>query len=606
MYENELKELLENGFKVSMPSKFVGATRGESIKDLVSRLTELAHKANSSLDIVSFTKSMISLVDRLDATVKSDEFANLSEKAELEKYEADVASLKSNVDFVLDYLNAQQNVDQSREACLNISREFDDLNNREDLSLDDKTKETFRLISEVEKAQKAFSDAAIEAGRQEENYNKELANFDLNKFKESLNKAIDDLRECLQNLALNSNNKEVVESILNEIRSNVAYYGLDRVKSGEELAGLCQEYGLSYNESDAKSVEEKPVEVVNKEETEEKVSSFNNVNLNPNNDKKKNNIDWLLRELKRLNPESTFELAEATDQRFDAQIKSDTNLQNLILPNGYYYTSNSITNRYSSDEDVLTIEFAILPKKNADRVVDSIFPPVDDLENESMEDLAKTPVSPAVAPEFDSEETMDALAKTPAAPVANDLENESMEDLVKTPVVPAVESKEKMDDLVDWNAPQIDSVFEDSMDRLVPDNYDIKSPVVEERREVTKIRNAIMPKEVGNILALVGTTQVAKEVEGMKPGLLSQNTVDNLGGIIHTIYTDKVRDNENVTPSLENMADSKLRVDEVSERSDDLLAAYKRKLSRANKPQEVDELSEFEQQVHNVSRGIGR
>ena len=54
------------------------------------------------------------------------------------------------------------------------------------------------------------------------------------------------------------------------------------------------------------------------------------------------------------------------------------------------------------------------------------------------------------------------------------------------------------------------------------------------------------------------------------------------------------------------MADSKLRVDEVSERSDDLLAAYKRKLSRANKPQEVDELSEFEQQVHNVSRGIGR
>lgn len=564
MYENELKELLENGFKVSMPSKFVGATRGESIKDLVSRLTELAHKANSSLDIVSFTKSMISLVDRLDATVKSDEFANLSEKAELEKYEADVASLKSNVDFVLDYLNAQQNVDQSREACLNISREFDDLNNRKDLSLDDKTKETFRLISEVEKAQKAFSDAAIEAGRQEENYNKELANFDLNKFKESLNKAIDDLRECLQNLALNSNNKEVVESILNEIRSDVAYYGLDRVKSQEELAGLCQEYGLSYNESDAKSVEEKPVEVVNKEETEEKVSSFNNVSLNPNNDKKKNNIDWLLRELKRLNPESTFELAEATDQRFDAQIKSDTNLQNLILPNGYYYTSNSITNRYSSDEDVLTIEFAILPKKNADRVVESIFPPVDDLENESMEDL------------------------------------------VKTPVVPAVESKETMDDLVDWNAPQIDSVFEDSMDRLVPDNYDIKSPVVEERREVTKIRNAIMPKEVGNILGLVGTTQVAKEVEGMKPGLLSQKTVDNLGGIIHTIYTDKVRDNENVTPSLENMADSKLRVDEVSERSDDLLAAYKRKLSRANKPQEVDELSEFEQQVHNVSRGIGR
>ena len=230
----------------------------------------------------------------------------------------------------------------------------------------------------------------------------------------------------------------------------------------------------------------------------------------------------------------------------------------------------------------------------------------DDLENESMEDLAKTPVSPAVAPEFDPEETMDALAKTPAAPVANDFENESMEDLVKTPVVPAVESKETMDDLVDWNAPQIDSVFEDSMDRLVPDNYDIKSPVVEERREVTKIRNAIMPKEVGNILGLVGTTQVAKEVEGMKPGLLSQKTVDNLGGIIHTIYTDKVRDNENVTPSLENMADSKLRVDEVSERSDDLLAAYKRKLSRANKPQEVDELSEFEQQVHNVSRGIGR
>ena len=113
------------------------------------------------------------------------------------------------MDFVLDYLNAQQNVDQSREACLNISREFDDLNNRKDLSLDDKTKETFRLISEVEKAQKAFSDAAIEAGRQEENYNKELANFDLNKFKESLNKAIDDLRECLQNLALNSNNKKL-------------------------------------------------------------------------------------------------------------------------------------------------------------------------------------------------------------------------------------------------------------------------------------------------------------------------------------------------------------------------------------------------------------
>ena len=40
----------------------------------------------------------------------------------------------------------------------------------------------------------------------------------------------------------------------------------------------------------------------------------------------------VIKRIKRLNPESTFELAEATDQRFDAQIKSDTNLQNLILP----------------------------------------------------------------------------------------------------------------------------------------------------------------------------------------------------------------------------------------------------------------------------------
>lgn len=586
MYENELKELLEYGFKVSYPSKFVGATRGESIKDLVGRLTELAKKANSSLDIVSFTKSLISLIDKLDTIVKGDEFASLSDKQELDKYENAISSLKSNVGFVLDYLNAEQSVDENRAACLSVSKEFDDLNNREDLSLDDKTKETFRLLPEVEKAQKAFSEAAIEAERQEKNYNERLANFDLNEFKNSLNKAIEVLRECLQKLAVNSSNKEEVENILNEIRNSVAYYGLDRVRSQEEIDLLCQEYGLSYGESETKTVESKKIEEdTKKDEIDEKVSNFDVASLNPNNsDKKKNNIDWLLKELKRLNPESTFELAQATDQRFDAQVKSDTFLQDLVLPNGYYYTSNSITNRYSTDEDVLTIEFVLLTKKDINKVEDSIFPPVEDLENVSTDELTTTLDKDLVVPELDHEKTMDSLDHASVAPV--------------------VETKESMDNLVSWDSPQIDSVFERSMDQLVPEDLD--KSAVETIREVTRIRNAIMPDEVGKILRLVGTTKVAKEVEGMKPGLLSQSTIDNLGNIIHTVYTDNVRDNKNVFPSLETMPESKLSVDEVSKRSEDLLTAYKKSLTRSNETQEVDKLSDFEQQVHDVSRGIGR
>ena len=119
------------------------------------------------------------------------------------------------------------------------------------------------------------------------------------------------------------------------MRNSIAYYGLDKVKIKNEFEGLCNKYSLSFvgvenslvkdselqelyeekDESYSETVDNShgifsPTEEVTKKEKPVKEPIFTKT--------KEGELNWLVNELKRLNPDATFELKEASDYKYDA------------------------------------------------------------------------------------------------------------------------------------------------------------------------------------------------------------------------------------------------------------------------------------------------
>ena len=95
MNEEIFNLLSENGFVINKSTDFIRAIEGQNVTDIIQNLIQLEKRANSPFDVLSFSKSFMESVEKLDDIVKNDNFAGLSDKANINRYHELVASLKS-------------------------------------------------------------------------------------------------------------------------------------------------------------------------------------------------------------------------------------------------------------------------------------------------------------------------------------------------------------------------------------------------------------------------------------------------------------------------------------------------------------------------------
>lgn len=599
MNDDVFNLLGENGFVINSTRDFLRATEDVDLETLVQDLVALEKRANTPFDVKNFSRSLMESVENLDSIIKGDSFANLSDRANVLNYQTLIKTIKDRFNFVAEYIASEKNMQVQEENYFNVKRELNSIDFRTDLTPALKTRETLRLRSEEKICKDAYLEALNNFNTQKNIYDKEMQNFDLNTFKNSLLKDINDLGTVLQKLALNSDNKTKVEELVSEMRNSIAYYGLDKVKIKNEFEGLCNKYSLSFvgvenslvkdselqelyeekDESYSETVDNShgifsPTEEVTKKEEPVKEPIFTKT--------KEGELNWLVNELKRLNPDATFELKEASDYKYDALINSDKEVNTLRLPSGFYYTSTSITNRYSAEENVLNVEFKTLEKEKT-------------VEDTSVLEEPEVIEAPAVVDEVKPE---DVLPTPPAIKLPEEMEKDHEETRPITDIFDDIDSavNQKANDYVDANyeelspvAPTIDDVVEE------------KIPVGK-KLEVTKVRRAILTPTVKNILKIGGVVAVAGIVVGFGPGFLAADGIATVGGMIFAGYKAYVRGDNNTIPSLEN-EEKVTDINTLKSKFNDLFDGFKKKMSRKNNVEDTyeDDLDRQVQEV--VSRG---
>lgn len=146
MNEEIFNLLSENGFVINKSTNFIRAIEGQNMVDVIQNLIQLEKRANSPFDVLSFSKSFMESIQKLDDIVKNDNFANLSDKANINRYHELVDSLKSKFNFVAEYIAAEKNYKHHEDEYFKIKNELNTIDFRKDLSGAMKTRETIRLM----------------------------------------------------------------------------------------------------------------------------------------------------------------------------------------------------------------------------------------------------------------------------------------------------------------------------------------------------------------------------------------------------------------------------------------------------------------------------
>ena len=603
MNEEIFNLLSENGFVINKSTNFIRAIEGQNMVDVIQNLIQLEKRANSPFDVLSFSKSFMESIQKLDDIVKNDNFANLSDKANINRYHELVDSLKSKFNFVAEYIAAEKNYKHHEDEYFKIKNELNAIDFRKDLSGAMKTRETIRLMEARDIYEKTYLEAVDYFNKQKENYNQKMQNFDLNAFKNPLLQEINELGTVLQSLALNSENKATVESLISEMRNSIAYYGLDKVKSKSEFENLCNKYSLLFVGRDKSMLNEDELHLNDKDESfSETVDSTHSIFAptkaevkeevikkeeqakNPILTKTKEGLlNWLVNELKKLNPDATFELKDATDYKYDALINCDKELNTLRLPNGYYYTSTSITNRFSAEENVLNVEFKTLKEQRvAPQVVEEVAPIVEDVQPTaqapSIENELPTPLAIALPEAL--EENKEEIKSVPK----HDIFEEISENVNK-----AVNDEMLEDELN--NAPEVvgEPVEENSR---IPEGKKLR---------VTKTRRAILSPTVKKILVGGGIASVAATFLG--PAFLGAGVIGTITAASVAAIGNILRDDDYDEPNLDKNNIPK-NASELKAFGQNIINSFKRKMSKKNQEQSLDDVGDLDRQVEEmVSRG---
>ena len=379
----------ERGFIIKNPTVFMKEADNVDLTELVDRLSNLEKKINSSANIVDFAKNILGELDELETIINMDEYAKLSDTAKYDAYTDDLKAMRGYFAKVRNFIKAEENMMFQKQNMYDAARKIYDLDKNKTLDDATRTSETLRLYGEKKACESAYNQAYQTFVDQRKAYNDSVRGFSLVDFKNELLMAINCIQDDCKDLALSPESKEKLQVLISNIRNDIAYYGLESIRSKTEFDSLCKRFGIesvsSKKEEEIKTTKQEKREVVGRTVPEGKELAPVTPKVEKTNREK---VEEVLVNLKKLNPDVEFELAnEPTDVKFDGRINASDFVTNLRLPEGFYYTSNGISNKFSNTSEPVVVEIGELKKvkknddlKEKEEVVEPILDPTDKVE----------------------------------------------------------------------------------------------------------------------------------------------------------------------------------------------------------------------------------
>lgn len=586
MNDDVFNLLGENGFVIDKTGEFLKATENIDLKTVVDELVELKNamdkKANEEVDVLTISKDIMNYVENIDFIIKGDELVKSSNEESLKRIDNAMAKFRESFRFIGEYIISERNLRQREEDYLAAKNDLENaiknIDQRTDLTPALKTREVLRLKNAEEVCKKAYIQAFDLFIENKKHYENSIKNVDIREFKDILSNIVYDLERIINSLSLNSKNKNEIEKIIREMKSITSNQELQ-----EQFDALCQKYSLKYVGKEEAMVKDEFVENVSESfERDHNIWTTPVEPIVPNPldeknpekiEKKKNNINWLLDELKRLNPDNEFELEDTNSPVYDAKINCDKSIKELILPYGYYYLSNSITNRFSTDADILNVEIGTLEREVTAPVTTEVVP--EEVKPNKLEDSLPKP--PVVLPEND----FDQIRETPITEVMD------LSEFENDPDYPEYKNDLGVPDFV------INTEDVQNTASRIPAN---------KKTKVTKTRRAKMAQGVKKLLT-------ASAVVGIASGLaLSSVALATLGGsalVIKKLISKEYRDNIKASGIVEPMLEEE-NMPETWQGLKKVIPAFQNGFKKAmsmikNRPEE--DLKDLDEQVEEV---VGR
>lgn len=586
MNDDVFNLLGENGFVIDKTGEFLKATENIDLKTVVDELVELKNamdkKANEEVDVLTISKDIMNSVENIDFIIKGDELVKSSNEESLKRIDNAMAKFRESFRFIGEYIISERNLRQREEDYLaaksDLENAIKNIDQRTDLTPALKTREVLRLKNAEEVCKKAYIQAFDLFIENKKHYENSIKNVDIREFKDILSNIVYDLERIINSLSLNSKNKNEIEKIIREMKSITSNQELQ-----EQFDALCQKYSLKYVGKEEAMVKDEFVENVSESfERDHNIWTTPVEPIVPNPldeknpekiEKKKNNINWLLDELKRLNPDNEFELEDTKSTIYDAKINCDKSIKELTLPYGYYYLSNSITNRFSTDADILNVEIGTLEREVTASVTTEVVP--EEVKPNKLEDSLPKP--PVVLPEND----FDQIRETPITEVMD------LSEFENDPDYPEYKNDLGVPDFV------INTEDVQNTASRIPAN---------KKTKVTKTRRAKMAQGVKKLLT-------ASAVVGIASGLaLSSVALATLGGsalVIKKLISKEYRDNIKASGIVEPMLEEE-NMPETWQGLKKIIPAFQNGFKKAmsmikNRPEE--DLKDLDEQVEEV---VGR
>lgn len=400
------EKLAETGLCIKDPLTFAGEADSVNLDDLLDKFSALKRKMNSSANIVDFAKTIGAKLDEIESIINSDDYSRLSDSVKMAYFNNDMRSVRKMFEKVQNYIKSESNMQFHKQNMFDVMRKIYELGKNKSISDSERTSETLKLYGQKKACEEAYNKAYQFYNEQRKAYNDSVRSFSLVDFKNELLQHVNSLQISINALALAPESKDKLQALISDTRNEVAYYGLESIRSKTEFDSLCKRFGIGVVEerklSDEKVTQKQPEieEVVNisndlpKPEVERPSKENDRPATAPTIEER---MAEVLEQLKKLNPGVEFKMADAIDKKFDGRIESSIPSADLHLPEDFYHINNGISNKFSSDSAPVIIEVGELEKeKEISDILDEIADePIDTL---GVEDI----------PEFKEEPTIEA------------------------------------------------------------------------------------------------------------------------------------------------------------------------------------------------------
>lgn len=357
MTDEELKNneqttnfLLENGYEVKYPSRFIRENGHRNLKEVVGNLNSLQKSINEGVNVEAFGKDMAVSLDKIEEIINSNPYFNKStEQVEFEKLLNNLRDISTK--FYKNTLKAEEVLKNREENLKDIERRIFKLDHDKTIDGMTRSTESVKLSYGFERAQEDYKEALKFYNEQKALSGTPLIGDGLVKFKNELLAAVNALDDASRKLPMELDKMDDLATNIREARDKIVVFGIESQKKQVEYDRLSDKYGL------AKTNKKELIHETTSTESLDETSTLDS-SKNPKEKETITTIENLISELKKLNP--GLEVIKDGDK--DGILTEDPS--KLVLPEGFKYTEGLGINNKQNDFTPYINAFVKTKEKN--------------------------------------------------------------------------------------------------------------------------------------------------------------------------------------------------------------------------------------------------